>query len=141
MNRLPLWSRIAIVPLTIAILALAAARIIGGSDSAPSWQQPPESDEGTLLFVTEGTSGPAIRSLIVEAEGPVTDTVSPAASDGDLSIPPGCVVGGQWGSPNGKRVVIGIDCEYGSYTRILDLNTAQVRSAEPELGQDSIFLG
>jgi len=103
MNRLPLWSRIAVVPLTVAILALAAARIIGGSDPAPSCQQPPASDEGRLLFVAESASGPAVRSLMVEAEGQVTDMVSPAASGDGLSVPPGCVVGGQWGSPNGKR--------------------------------------
>ena len=57
MNRLPLWSRIAVVPLTVAILALAAARIIGGSDPAPSCQQPPASDEGRLLFVWAPSGG------------------------------------------------------------------------------------
>lgn len=131
----------------LALVVVVAAFLLPGSsassataDSTLAWQQPPVSNEGALLFVSSDASGQTIQSLPVEAEGPVTNTMSSATTGDGVSVPPGCVIGGQFGSPNGQWVSIDVNCEYGSYTRILDVNTGQVHSAEPEPGQDSIFL-
>ncbi|RLC93794.1 MAG: hypothetical protein DRI77_11540 [Chloroflexi bacterium] len=139
-----LWLRIAAIPLSIAILILSIAKATWGNrtaaDSTWTWQQPPVSNEGTLLFVAANAYGQNVQRLPVEAEGPVTDTISPAATGDGVFVPPGCAIGGQTGSPNGRWVVIDIDCEYGSHTQVLEVTTGEVRDAEPEPFQDSIFL-
>jgi len=103
-----------------------------------TWQRPPATNEGALLFAAADTS---IRQILVEATGPATETIMPATTGGGLSVPPGCSIAGQAGSPNGRWVAIDFGCEYGSHTQVLDVDTGQIRSAEPDAGRDSIFLG
>jgi Tol biopolymer transport system component len=141
----PLLLRVISILLLVAVLVGVMVRIIEGkratsAGSAWAWQQPPESNEGILLFVTTDSSGQTIQGLPVEATGPVTSSISPAIANGVVPIPTGCTISGQAVSPDGQQVVISIGCEYGSYTQILDVNTGQIYGAEAISGQDSIFL-
>ncbi len=143
--RLKLWLYPLIGILALAILSLPSVAPLLSSpfpaSPTPVWRPPPAGNQGQLLFVTTDLPGQTIRSLATETDGTIRDTASPVVAGVEGFIPPGYAITALSGSPNGRWVSIQMDSEASAHTLILDLSTAQVRPAEPEPGQNSIFLG
>ncbi len=127
------------IVLGLAVLTALGVSLIRGWPPlaiAAGRAQPLESN--TLFFV----SGPQASIQRVAASEPrrLTEQAVSTAAEGIQIDAALCEVYGLHNSPNGRWIAIDMGCATGSHTLLLEVNTGQMRPAEPQPWHESFFL-